>query len=50
MNTKEQKAQNDQEKKQYTKPEVKKLGRLSTLIQGSSGTIKDNFPMPGVHK
>ena len=44
MNTKDQKKS---DKKQYTKPQIKKLGRLSTLIQGITGLSKDKFPMEG---
>jgi hypothetical protein len=43
-------AQKNEKKTQYTKPQLKKLGRLSTLIQGMSGTIRDNFPARGTHK
>lgn len=34
-------------KKVYVTPKIERLGKLSTLIQGISGTRRDNFPNPG---
>ena len=31
----------------YTKPELKELGKLCTLIQGKSGKQRDNWPATG---
>ncbi len=36
------------QKKKYTAPKIKRLGKLNTLIQGISGNHKDAFPNPGV--
>ncbi|MBO4349961.1 MAG: hypothetical protein J6A01_03320 [Proteobacteria bacterium] len=33
-----------QSKKIYVAPKIEHLGKLGTLIQGSSGTRKDAFP------
>ncbi len=35
-------------KKAYESPKIKRLGKLSTLIQGISGRTRDAFPMEGV--
>ncbi|MBQ9816328.1 MAG: hypothetical protein IJM59_02515 [Proteobacteria bacterium] len=42
MDRKEQK-----NKKAYVTPKIERLGKLSTLIQGSSGRVRDNFPQQG---
>ena len=36
-----------QNKKAYVTPKIERLGKLSTLIQGSSGRVRDNFPQSG---
>ena len=36
-------------KKSYEKPEVKELGKLSTLIQGGSKGVRDAYPLSGAH-
>lgn len=39
---------NKEEKVVYETPKVEKLGKLSQLIQGSTGSGRDAAPLPGV--
>lgn len=41
-------SKSDKKKKPYVAPKIERLGKLSTLIQGSSGNVRDAFPNPGV--
>ncbi len=50
MNKMNKMEQKNNKKTPYTKPQLKKLGRLSTLIQGVSGQLRDDFPMQGTHR
>lgn len=35
----------NKQKKIYIKPQMKHLGKLSTIIQGITGNCKDHFPL-----
>ena len=38
------------QKKKYSAPKIKRLGKLNALIQGSTGNRVDAFPQPGNRK